>query len=127
MIAFSCALYNIITGRHFVKYWVPGGGDFHLLFIPWEDRVCKVCQSGEVDTKHHLLTSCEAYSSFRENFLNYMECDPTNEADINEHSLPVEIMKSTDNAWNRDKIIEIISLCLEKITKCLEAMNVNSQ
>jgi hypothetical protein len=56
-----------------------------------------------------------------------MECDPTNEADINEHSLPVEIMKSTDNAWNRDKIIEIISLCLEKITKCLEAMNVNSQ
>jgi hypothetical protein len=23
MIAFSCALYNIITGRHFVKYWVP--------------------------------------------------------------------------------------------------------
>ena len=26
MIAFSCALYNIITGRHFVKYWVPGGG-----------------------------------------------------------------------------------------------------
>jgi hypothetical protein len=27
MIAFSCALYNIITGRHFVKYWVPGGGE----------------------------------------------------------------------------------------------------
>jgi hypothetical protein len=26
MIAFSCALYNIITGTHFVKYWVPGGG-----------------------------------------------------------------------------------------------------
>ena len=25
MIAFSCDLYNIITGRHFVKYWVPGG------------------------------------------------------------------------------------------------------
>ena len=32
----SCALYNIITGRHFVKYWVPGGGgiNVHLLFIP---------------------------------------------------------------------------------------------
>jgi hypothetical protein len=36
MIAFSCDLYNIITGRHFVKYWVPGGGgiNVHLLFIP---------------------------------------------------------------------------------------------
>jgi hypothetical protein len=105
MIALTCALYNIITGRHFVKYWVPGV-NVCLLVIPWEDRVCKVCQSGEVETKHHFLTSCEAYS-IRENFLNYLECDPTNEADINEHSLPVEIMKSTDNAWNRDKIIEI--------------------
>jgi hypothetical protein len=25
-----------------------------------------------------------------------LECDPTNEADLNEHSLPVEIMKSTE-------------------------------
>ena len=82
MIAFSCALYNIITGRHFVKYWVPGGGggiNGHLLFIPREDRVYKVCQSGEVETEHHFLTSCEAYSSLRENFLNYLESDPTNE------------------------------------------------
>jgi hypothetical protein len=65
MIAFSCALYNIITGRHFVKYWVPGGGGIngHLLFIPREDRVYKVCQSGEVETEHHFLTSCEAYST----------------------------------------------------------------
>jgi hypothetical protein len=62
-----------------------------------EDRVCKVCQSGEVETEHHFLTSCEAYSSLRENVLNYFECDSTNEADLNEHSVPVEIMKSTDN------------------------------
>ena len=35
MIAFSCASYNIITGRHFVKFWVPGGKiNVHLLFIP---------------------------------------------------------------------------------------------
>ena len=31
--------------------------------IPREDRIRKVCQSGEVETEHHFLTSCEAYSS----------------------------------------------------------------
>ena len=33
MIAFSCALYNIITGRHFVKYWVPGQGFIQALLL----------------------------------------------------------------------------------------------
>ena len=78
MIAFSCALYNIITGRHFVKYWVPGGGGISIFCLIREKTVCKVCQSGEVETVHNFLTSCEAYSSLRENFLNYLECDPTN-------------------------------------------------
>ena len=40
---------------------------------------------------HHFLTSCEAYSSLRENFLNDLESDPTNETDLNEHSLDNEI------------------------------------
>ncbi|CAB4043043.1 Hypothetical predicted protein [Paramuricea clavata] len=31
--------------------------------IPREDRICKVCQAGEIETEHHFLTSCEAYSS----------------------------------------------------------------
>ena len=109
MIAFSCALYNIITGRHFVKYWVPGGGG--------------VCQSGEVETVHNILTSCEAYSSLRENFLNYLECDPTNEADINEHSLPVEIMKSTDN----ETVITYQNLSLYALRRDLNALNADSQ
>jgi hypothetical protein len=76
--------------------------------------------------EHHFLTSCEAYSSLRENFLNYLECDPTNEADINEHSLPVEIMKSTDNE-TMIKLSRFLSLCYEKRSKCLEAMNADSQ
>jgi hypothetical protein len=64
--------------------------------IPREDRICKVCQPcGEIETEHHFLTSCEAYSSLRENFLNDLESDPTNETDLNEQSLPVEIMKTT--------------------------------
>jgi hypothetical protein len=58
MIAFCCALYNINTGRHF-----GGKINVHLLFILQEDQVYKVCQS-EVEMKH------------------YLECDPTNEADL---------------------------------------------
>jgi hypothetical protein len=71
MIAFSCT-------------WNIGcqGENVYLLFLLWEDRVCKVCQS-EVEMEHHFLISCEAYSSLCENFLNYLECDPNNEADLN--------------------------------------------
>jgi hypothetical protein len=66
--------------------------------IPREVRICNVGQAGEIETENHFLSSCEAYSSLRENFLNDLESDPTNETDLklNEHSLPVEIMKSTD-------------------------------
>ncbi|CAB4028384.1 Hypothetical predicted protein [Paramuricea clavata] len=49
--------------------------------IPREDQICKVCQAGEIETEHHFLTSCEAYSSLRENFLNDLESDHTNETD----------------------------------------------
>ena len=77
-----------------------------------------MCQSGEVETEHHFLTSCEAYSSLRENFLNYLECDPTNEADINEHSLPVEIMKSTDN----ETVIKLSKFILYVLRRDLNAL-----
>ena len=87
-----------------------------------EDRICKVCQSGEVETEHHFLTSCEAYSSLRENLLNDLESDPTNEADLTEHSLPVEIMKSSDKE-TAIKLSKFISLCFQKRSKCLEARN----
>ena len=65
--------------------------------ISREDRICKVCQSGEVETEHHFITSCEAYSSLRENILNDLENYLTSETDLNEHSSPVEIMKTSDN------------------------------
>jgi hypothetical protein len=55
-----------------------------------------------------------------------LECDPTNEADLNEHSLPVEIMKSTDNE-TVIKLLKFISLCFEKRSKCLEAMTADSE
>jgi hypothetical protein len=89
--------------------------------IPREDRICKVCQPcGEIETEHHFLTSCEAYSSLRENFLNDLESDPTNETDVNEQSLPVEIMKTTDKE-TEIKLSKFISLCFEKRPKCLDA------
>jgi hypothetical protein len=72
------------------------------------------------------LTSCEAYSSLRENFLNELESDPTNETDLNEHSLSVEIMKSTDKE-TVIKLSKFISLCFEKRSKRLEARNADSQ
>jgi hypothetical protein len=91
-------------------------------YISREDRICKVCQSGEVETEHHFLTSCEAYSSLRENLLNDLESDPTNETDLTEHSLPVEIMKSSDKE-TAIKFAKFISLCFQKRSKCLEARN----
>ena len=76
--------------------------------IPREDRICKICQSGKVETEHHFLTYCEAYSSL----LNDLESVLTNETDLNEHSLPVEIIKSTDKETGI-KLSKFISLrCL---------------
>jgi hypothetical protein len=84
--------------------------------IPREDRICKVCQAGEIETEHHFLTSCEAFSSLRESFLNDLESDPTNETDLNEHSLSVEIMKSTHKE-TVIKLSKFISLCFDKRSK----------
>ena len=43
----------------------------------------KYARSASQEKLKQNITSCEAYSSLRENFLNYLECDPTNEADLN--------------------------------------------
>jgi hypothetical protein len=80
------------------------------------------CLYHEMFIPHHFLTSCEAYSSLRETFLNYLESDPTNETNLNEHSLPVEIVTETVI-----KLSKFISLCFEKRSKCLEARNADSQ
>ena len=33
--------------------------------IPKEVRLCEISQSGEVEDRHHLTNSCEAYSNQR--------------------------------------------------------------
>jgi hypothetical protein len=43
----------------------------------------KYARSASQEKLKQNITSCEAYSSLHENFLNYLECDPTNEADLN--------------------------------------------
>jgi hypothetical protein len=55
-----------------------------------------------------------------------LKSDPTNKTDLNEHSLPVEIMKSTDKE-TVIKLSKFISLCFEKRSKCLEARKAESQ
>ena len=67
------------------------------------------------------------FNGLRENFLNDLESDPTNETDLNEHSLSVEIMKSTDNKETVIKLSKFIFLCFEKRSKRLEARNADSQ
>jgi hypothetical protein len=68
------------------------------------------------------------FNGLRENFLNDLESDPTNETDLNEHSLSVEIMKSTDIYKEAViKLSKFISLCFEKRSKRLEARNADSQ
>jgi hypothetical protein len=66
------------------------------------------------------------FNGLRENFLNDLESDPTNETDLSEHSLSVEIMKSTDKE-TVIKLSKFISLCFEKRSKRLEARNADSQ
>ena len=64
---------------------------------------------------------------YGENLLNDLESDPTNETDLNKHSLnSVEIIKSTDKE-TMIKLSKFISLCFEKRSKCLEARNADSQ
>ena len=109
MIAFSCALCNIITGRHFVKYWVPGGGI--SIFCLFREKT-EYARSASQEKLKWYITSCEAYSSLRENFLNYLECDPTS-----------EIMKSTDN----ETVINYQNLSLHALRRDLNALNADSQ
>ena len=35
---------------------------------PREERLCKICQSGEVEDEHYFANSCEAYINQKENF-----------------------------------------------------------
>ena len=77
------------------------------------------------NSNQNSLTSCEAHSSLWENILNNLESDPTNETDLDEHSLPVELMKSTDKE-TVIKLSKFISLCFEKRSWCFVSIHVSA-
>ena len=63
-----------------------------------EERLCKVCSSGEIETECHFLTSCKAYDHIRETFLNSLKNSLVPETSQNTQHISVDIMKSTDSA-----------------------------
>jgi hypothetical protein len=67
--------------------------------IPREERICQICTSNEIETKHHFLTSCDAYENVRQGFLEILAND-TNQP---EQDLSVDLIRSTEDV----KIIKL--------------------
>jgi hypothetical protein len=62
--------------------------------IPREERLCEICQSGEVEDEYHFANSCKAYSNQRDNFYTTLRNKITI---ITDQAQLVDIMKSTEH------------------------------
>jgi hypothetical protein len=62
--------------------------------IPREERLCEICQSGEVEDEYHFANSCKAYSNQRENFYTTLRNKLTI---ITDQAQLADIMKSTEH------------------------------
>ena len=61
--------------------------------IPRKERLCNICQSGEVEDEHHFANPCEAYRNIRENFRNIFR----DKFAFMEQTPLADIMKSSEN------------------------------
>ena len=86
--------------------------------IPREERLCPICNSGEVESETHLLLSCKAYEHSRENLRSSFE----NGIRLNPQPLSADIMKSTDSEIIT-KLSKFVYSCFEQRLKYLEIGN----
>jgi hypothetical protein len=81
--------------------------------------VASMTHTGEVENESHFLLSCEAYGDIRVNFISSLKNDlTTTETNVNEPTLSVDIMKSTDSDTSK-----FIFSCFDERLKQLEAGN----
>jgi hypothetical protein len=66
--------------------------------IPREERLCEICQSGEVEDEYHFANSCKANSNQRDNFYTTLRNKLTI---ITDQAQLVDIMKSTEHGCNK--------------------------
>ena len=92
--------------------------------IPREERLCPICNSGEVESETHLLLSCKAYEHSRENLRSTFENTPSNGIRLNPQPLSVDIMKSTDSEIIT-KLSKFVYSCFGQRLKYLETWNAN--
>ena len=59
--------------------------------IPCEERLCKICNSGEVENETHLLLSCKAYEQSRANLRSSLENASSDEINLNSQTLSAEV------------------------------------
>jgi hypothetical protein len=57
-------------------------GRYHIN-IPHEERLCKICNSGDVESETHLLLSCKAYEQSRANLRSSLENASSDEINLN--------------------------------------------
>ncbi len=62
---------------------------------PVEERICKVCESGEVENEFHFIFSCTLYNNIRTNFLQNIGNIIPNIRELNEVSQVKTFMSKT--------------------------------
>ena len=86
---------------------------------PRHERLCRVCNSGEIENEEHFAMSCKTYSNLRKTFTSTLTNMNFKE---NERVLLADIMKCTDENTILS-LSNFIWLCFEERDKCLETRN----
>jgi hypothetical protein len=60
--------------------------------IPREERLCEICNSGEVENETHFLLFCKAYEHSREDHRSSLENASSNEIKLNSQTLSADLM-----------------------------------
>ena len=90
--------------------------------IPREERLCKICNSEEVENETHLLLSCKAYEQSRANLRSSLENASSDEINLNSQTLSADLMKSTDSEII-NKLSKFVYSCFKQRLKYLETRN----
>ena len=65
--------------------------------MPQEERLCKLCDSNEVEDEYHFAMSCKTYNSLRNDFLNTTNNVNSTNMDFTNRTQLSEIMGKKEN------------------------------
>ncbi|CAB4039667.1 Hypothetical predicted protein [Paramuricea clavata] len=92
--------------------------------IPREERLCEICNSGEVENETHFLLFCKAYEHSREDLRSSLKNASSNEIKLNSQTLSADLMKSIDTEIIT-KLSKFVYSCFEQRLKYLKTMSAN--